>query len=346
MLLTRMRCRWLCLFLLPWCDTAAATPVESAMGGHLRWGSCRLDRDQRIRDTNDIPWPLLCVRGRANSQLLLKQDAESASVNYNSATLYGGLHVWKFISVHGEGIIERAHELTSANTEHPTSIRTKSAFVQLGNPALHQLQITAGKLDVPFGVNFRPLPEVFDEWIKNRSYWDGPDYVTMISWDNQRELLFSAGWASSDIPRAGEPTKRATMARIAYDISPLEGTRLVLSGYGALEGERRIGVAIVSIAPSGEGGVFEWVRSRATPARDQQPEPQLFRLTYRGAMQRRTRWLFEYEDSAREYRLVTLGHDFDLPEHVMFRTAVSHHDAIPDHGDTFWFMTMGLQLQL
>lgn len=323
-----------------------ADASESALGGHLLWGSCSLDEVKGVRDGADAPWPLLCLKADASSNVLLKQDADSSNIVFNRASLYGGLHLWRLISVHAEGEMERTIDLKYSDVTYPTNLYTSSAFVQLGNQALHHVQLRAGKMDLPFGVDFSPLPKVFDEWLKNDAYWSGPDYVTMFTWDNQREILFNVGWASSEIPEKDKPSERAVVARFAYDISAMDGTRLVVSGYGSHSGERRIGAAIVSIAASGEGGVFEWVRVRPQTARTDEPEPQIFRLGYQGPFYRKTRWLFEYEDSAREYRLVTLGHDFRLYDMAMFRMAAAYNGAIPKDGDRYWLVTMGLRLQI
>lgn len=324
-----------------------AVPKESTLDGHLRWGSCRLDQER------DIPWPILCVRSRAVGQLVFKQDASSENIGFGQARLYGGLHLWSYISAHGEVIAEKSTNLTNADAQNPENQYLKSGFVQLGNVALQQILLAAGKMEVPFGVNFRPLQEVYEVWLKDTSYWEGPAYNAILTWDNQRELTLTVSWASSELPEDLRRNKdqvvttirRAAAARASYDISALEGTRIVVSGYGDNDGERRMGAALVSITPAGEGGVFEWVR-RLAPDQQDGVVDQLFRLGYAGGFYRRTRWLFEYEDAAHDYRLVTLGHDFLLPEYFMFRTAVSYRGAAVDDGDSYWFLSSGLQVQL
>jgi len=323
--------------------------AQSALYGYLLWGECELAEDPEAHD----PWPFICIRPKASTQVFIREDNGAENLLLNYASLYTSIHLLEYVSLHGEWERSRlmlmdAHEGQDAVDDERKPV---SAFLQLGNNALHRFRLSVGKLHIPFGVDHQPHMEIFNRTVKSRRYWRTPRWGLRLTFDTQVSSQYEVGIATSKTPGQGSdqdeeiPENRAVSARMMFDIGALEGFRFVISGYGESEGERRLGVGFVTISRRGDGAALEWVRIRETPDGRDQPFDQLFRLSYATAFYSATRWVLEYEDERFGYRLGTIGADFAMPYYALLRLAISYHDTFAEKDD-FWIFTSGFQLAL
>jgi hypothetical protein len=324
---------------------------QSTLDGHLLWGNCILKNDPGDRQNNT--WPALCVKPRVSSQVYLRQDVGDKNQLLNYARVYAGFHLLEYASLHGDWSAERIF------TKDPLTNKTifidrkqpNEFFLQLGNVAVNRYRASIGNFRIPFGINHRPLMEVIDEILKDDKYWNSPRWAARMTYDTLISSQYDVSFSTTKNPvlKTKNETEaddvRAVSARMMFDIAAIEGFRFVFSGYGDTVGERRGGAGFVTTTAKGDTTAFEWIRLLIQPARDSAYD-QLFRLSYSGAFRADTRWVAEYEDEMRSYRLLTVGCDFNLPDYGLFRVAFSYRGKAQKSDRGFLVITSGMQLSL
>src|SRR5205823_715884 len=116
-------------------------------------------------------------------------------------------------------------------------------------------RFTAGLSRLPFGIDTSPAPQLYQR-LENRNFWSSPEGTAYMTFDDLRSLKVEVGVASNDWRRRRidfgardlgfERLDRAGSLRASYDISALEGTRILGSLYGAKNGERRYGAGLIN----------------------------------------------------------------------------------------------------
>lgn len=339
----------------------ALAKTHRAMGGHVLSGDCQLSQDPMAERTR--VWPALCVNLDAGSEISLRQDKADLNVGLNYARIYSGIHVSHFLSIHGEGLRRRLYYLQSDGSAIIKDEKiTEGLFIQAGNRALTRFSFAFGRLEMPFGTDHRPQMQIFDVTIRNESYWNYPDYVANLTFDNQVDSRIEIGYGSNDSGFAGEAKQRnersenkstkrkkefreALSVRTSYDLSALEGTRLAFSLYEERERPRRFGVSISNRGSNDRKSAFEWIRV-GTIHKPDRDFSQLFRLTHATGFRAGNRTIFEFELDHRHYRIVTLGFDRKIIDEVILRSALTYvwQDDVEDEDRLL--ISLGLQARL
>lgn len=323
-------------------------PPESALDGQLLWGECKLPIDPAESEKSE--WPKLCVKTKATTQILMRQDTGQENKGLNLFSFYSGFHLHKHVSFHSEWVRKRFFHIGRKQNAVKDDKYPRNVFVQFGNVALSKARLSLGQLDLPFGIDYRPLMEIYYEAIKSHRYWKSPRWAAKLSLDSlvsaQYELGYGSERLSADRNDPDQDSNEAVSFRGMFDISAFEGLRFVVSGYGDVSGQRRVGGGLVNVNRKGDTTVFEWVRLLYSPDNKREPYSQLFRLSYRAHFRSGTRWLGEYEDERNEYRMGTLAHDFFLPDYGLFRLGLSYNQGVGEDNDSFWFVTSAVQIAL
>lgn len=326
-------------------------PLQSALDGRLHWGSCTLQLD----GAEEIPesvWPAVCVKPKVSVQGAFRDDTGTKNLAMLQSRIYYGVHIHRLFSIHGEHVAQRIFALGAEENRATNGAKTEDLFFQVGNVAQDKWRFAGGMLDMPFGLDFRPLIDIYDEMIKTRKFWRFPRYGANLTFDSQVSSQYEVGYATDMIndetafERQGEKsTNEALAVRTMFDVAALDGFRFVFSGYGDRQGERRMGVGLVNIARRGDESVFEYVHLRPQPSRDGQFD-QLFRFGFRSAYRGGMRWIFEYESDRLDYRMGTVGCDLTLPDYGTFSFATSYHKGWFKDQDDFLVVASSFQLAL
>jgi len=226
----------------------------------LYWGACSFASDPADTSKNAKAYPVVCLKPKISSSILIREDRdEKYTLHYSD--IYAGVHLHRYLSAHGEWQKFRVSNLeNSVHDETYTDYSiTKKAFVQLGNNAVSKVRLAAGKMPMPFGLNYQVLPEIFNQVIKKDHYWDAPEWVGKLTIDNLVSSQYDVAYAIDKKNKDGEGSKtedgdvlRAVSARMMFDIGALAGFRVILSGYGEKQGQRRMGVGFFTISENGD----------------------------------------------------------------------------------------------
>ena len=334
-------------------DSKKHAPPTNAFGGHLSWGSCALEKDPKNEKSYLKVWPILCLRPKVSSQFAIREDDGEKNTALNYTSLYSGLHLHQYVSMHGEWIRKRFFQIgDTSDQKHRDIVYTKNAFVQIGNVGLHRVRTSVGKVDHTFGVNHQALPEIYNSILKEKKYWRGPKWGGRVTYDSLVSAQYDMTYTSNKFPgkQADEdkdkPTNEALSFRSMYDIAALDGFRFVFSGYGETAGMRRIGAGFITVSQKNDTTVFEWIRERSEPDGEKEPFDQFFRLSHTGGYRHGNRWVAEYESDRFGYRLGTVGMDLRLPDYGTLRVAVSYHDAALNKTNDYLLIVTAVQLSL
>src|SRR5690606_28059304 len=120
---------------------------------------------------------------------------ENKALNY--AQIYTGVHLHEYFSLHGDWVRKRFINLGYQKDQVEDDAYPRSAFAQIGNVALNRFRLTAGKVSIPFGIDFRPLLEIYNEALKTRSYWATPHWGTFLTYDTLVSSQFQIGYATN-----------------------------------------------------------------------------------------------------------------------------------------------------
>lgn len=328
----------------------AATLPAAASAETQPWlmlGDCTLVRDPASSEARGDHSFLVCLRGKAGAESTTISGApqENYWVRHASGTL--GVHVTRYVALLAKGRLRDVIPLGQKEIIANETRATDYAVVQLGNPALHRVWVSAGRQRLPFGLDLSHAIESYKSF-ETRAFWASPEQTATLSLDDLRFVRFDFGYGSNEIVKTEERMHavHAASARLMFDLSALDGSRLVASGYGENRGARRFGLGFVTVSRKGDETSFEFVRQLETPDGRTAPFRQLLRLAYLGSWRNESRWVVQVDDERQRVRMGLLGYDVRLFRHGVFRFAVSHYKS--EAGDDYrrWLVTSGLEAQL
>ncbi len=339
------------IFLLISCGAIAkisiAAPGSKATSQErLLWGPCQLTKDPDV--DSETTWPKLCFRGHISQQALLRSNHHELNREFQYGEGYFGLHLNSLFSVHGR-FNARRFSMPKSKIEE----ETESLFLQVGNVALSRFRFSIGRLRLPFGLDLRPLPEIYDAIYKNRDYWRSVPYGARIGWEDLRNIQFDIGAATDkktfDSFQGEEKPKDPRMqwsARIMIDIAALGGTRFIFSAMDDNPNERRVGGAIMTRDISGGMSAFEWTRRYFRPKPDDRAFDQILRFQYVGDRENVFNWVFEYEDEFKSKWLATIGYEHRLTDYGRLRLNATYVKPRTEADVPHWLGVAGVQASL
>ncbi len=322
------------------------------------WGKCRLEA--KVEFDNSYPrvegstWPVVCLKARIASQAAFRDDIGTENLAMNYSELYHGVHLARVVSIHGKYIHRRLFLLNQDNEDHVRDQKfTDQLFLQLGHVDMTKYTLAIGDVEVPFGINHKPLTEVFDHMIKNTRYWRGPRWGAILNYNTLVSSQFEIGYLTDRLDSQtvdkrndnDDHIDEAVSLRMMFDMGALEGVRFVISGYGSNKGERRLGAGFFLITENGDDVSFEWVRLLHEPDRTSGFD-QVFRVGYVSPMRAGVRGVAEYESEAFSYRMGTVGFDFVLPDYGMLRMSASYNRGWFKHQPNYMVIASAVQLSI
>ena len=347
-----------------WLGAAVAVFLSTPLfgvGPAFHIGDCHLERDP-LAHRNEILWLQTCLQAKVGAEYVyvFSEPEQAQWVGHGDG--YLGLHIVPWLSLHGRGRWRDTRPLGDEVVEN-TNHRTDYALLRVGNPVLHKFVINAGRFRAPYGLDMTVSPESTQQY-EDRRFWEfPPDGVAMI-WDNLRDLRLEVGYASNEFSRVvvdpddppeyddngqlvtTEEFNSVVAARLSYDVPALDGSRMIFSGAGSQQNERRFGFAFITQGAKEDFTFFEFNRISRTV--DDSPFRQLLRLGYRSAWRHDGRWIVQIDDERFRFRIGTLGHELRFFEHftaaVSFRLIRPREDSplLPADRDDQWAIITGL----
>lgn len=347
------------LVLTLWSVSARAdTSIEQP---HVMLGRCELRLDPATAAGKEELGFLVCIKGAVGVEVTSVSGTPDENSWMKYAHLAGGLFVTEWVSLQARGRFRDREPLGDLVTED-RDLETEYVVVQVGNPALHPVRLTAGRIRLPFGIDRTGATEQYQAF-ENRTFWDSPPHGGYVTIDNLRATTLEIGAAtnalvdrkdpeksSATVDAAGEiveePLVQAASVRIMTDFAALDGSRVLLSGYGESSGVRRMGAGFLTVSAKDDITLFEFVRRMATPDGSSGNFDQLLRIGYTGTWRDDTRWVVQFDDERHRFRRGMLGHDARVYDHFTLRLAVSYHKSETGDGQRRWYVTSGLEARL
>jgi hypothetical protein len=317
----------------------------------VQLGTCALADDPQSAPAGFVA----CVRANAGAEVVNVSGALRENFWVRHGAAYLGTHFGEWLSLHIRG---EARDVVpyADGAEERLDRHLDYGVVQIGNPSLHKLWLTAGRQRLPFGIDQSGAVESY-RMRENRRLWSSPEHGVALSLDDQRRLRLDLGYGNDVLSGARrkliaehvDPLPQEThafSARLMLDLSALDGSRLVLSGYGENLGERRMGAGFLTTSRKGDLTQFEFVRLLTTPDGNEAPFEQLLRAGYLGAWRDDARWIVQVDDQRLLERSGLLGVDFRLFDVVTLRLAGAYVKREAGIRHRRWYVTSGLEAQL
>jgi hypothetical protein len=338
-------------------------PLLAEDGQMFFFGACQLPKDPGADPSVWDLWFKVCVKARAGAEITFISGNPEENYWVRYGTAYGAVHLNSWMSFHVQvaatDFLPLAEEAKERQDRH-----RDFAILRLGNPVVHHFRLTAGRMELPFGVNTSSVTESY-KISENKEFWNSPDYATVATIDTQTALQLDIGYArnklnpENDVKNPEEllpqevdgnekdkQLNQAVSLRMMYDTAALDGSRFVISGYGESEGIRRLGFGFIVVSAKADKTNAEIIRRMATPKGFAAPSEQLIRVGYTGAWRGQTRWAVQFDDESHRHRMGTIGHDLLFYNHMIMRFAVSHSKSESGDGIRRWYLTTGLEAKL
>lgn len=326
----------------------SGSPARGEPQPSLLFGDCVLANDPGTAAGKEALPPFVgCVRGKLGAEI----TTVSGAPEENSWARYGTLNTSAFFSewvaLHGQF---RGRQVLPLGDDSVPFVeqRADNATVQIGNPALHPAWVNIGRMRLPFGLDLSEAPERYRLY-EDRRFWRSPEQGVAVSFDNVENFHIDLGYAADRKQKDAEepqPKIQAASFRLMADLSALDGSRIVASGYGENKGVRRVGLGFLTVSRKNDLTQFEFVRFQSTPDGRAEPFRQLLRLGYVGSWRANSRWVAQFDDQRLDFRAGTLGTDLLLFGHAIFRFAGSYRKFEDGTKRQRWTVTSGLEARL
>ncbi len=289
-----------------------------------------------------------CQQGEASVEYLLSSHEKDVG-HYVSAEVYSAAHFFSFASLHyqGEAIaFIPNNRFESVEREGDSNL----VALRLGNSILHKVRLTAGKVQLPFGLDDNRLSASLRR-LERDEFWQSPPYGGYVTLDNlinfQIDLGVSQGKITGDNNfTSDEPDLKAASLRMMYDTSLLLGSRFIASLYGEKEGLRRYGLAILNSHYKAGESHIEWVRFLQTPDGQVGEFSQMIRFSYLSPIQREGQWGAHYEFVRFYHRMGSLSFEQFLAEFLSAKLTISYQKSETSSFKSRWLGTLGLNFEL
>ncbi len=320
--------------------------IEGRGASWIHFGDCQLEVDPAaVGFANGVN---VCASAKMSLEaaFALGEPREHVWVQAGRGRLSAHWRDWLSLVVKGQ-----ARKVDLFDPEAPAPVIEKwsdTLAVQVGNPASTPLRFVAGRLRLPTGIDDSWSMEIFQS-MESRSTRLSPPIGAVLTLDNLVSSSLDVGYAQvmddsdSDYSMTG---KSAWSARLMHDIAPLDGTRLIATGYSGNAGQRRFGLAVYNANPKGDETQFEWLRHLSTPDGREDDFSQIIRLGWRSAWRSNNRVIFQYDDERFIHRLGVAGFDFKFQEWALIRMSLAYRKSEIESQKSRWFIASGIEVRL
>lgn len=309
----------------------------------LYHGLCETSEDPAVTAPSLIN---VCVKASAGSWLIQKSKNEN---NVQPDALHRaagsiGLYVSPWIAFYASG---HANVFISRNTQNTTNrdVARDSWLVQVGNNALSRHRVHLGRGRPTYRIDHQQRKEIEYAW--GLDSFESPivDYASYV-YDNQMDWTFQGAYGQLVENKYSGKQRLFAAARLMHDIAALEGTRIVLGGFGDGLIRRTASLGMININGKGDETSIEVTRSFSYYPYDPKEFKQNIRISYLSHEQDKTRLKFQYDDSFRKIRLAGFGAVYSIREYANFEvhTGYAKHEDNKSLSHVFMVLHAGAYL--
>ncbi len=298
----------------------------------------------------------ICSHAKAQIEAASVSKGKTKVIRRAAASGSMGVHVASYLSGHLSGESERLIFSSSSNGKSSHVIdrsKVDTLALQVGNPVLHKTRLLYGRMRIPFGLQDQELAPIFSIF-DNRKLWGTFDRGFVFAIDDLRNRTIEIGFGKMLLKRdeevhsfsaMPESASEAIALRLNYDVSSLEGTRLIGSVYGMRAGERRFGFALLNLKSNGESTSFEFVRRLSSPDGKSHPFEQALRLSIVSQWRSGRRMTAGVEDERFRFRRGLIAAERQIPtlsKDTYWRLGVVYHKAEDQTTQRGWWAILGV----
>ena len=315
---------------------------------HFYFGDCTLPVDPLDYGLSNL-WLMSCVQATAGSEGAFRLGESEDGVLVNHAEGYYGLHLNYAFSVHAK-VEFRERRYFDRDDSIEAERYVEYFLLRLGNPIVDRFRLQVGAMDPAFGVGKSVTPTFFEE-IEPEFYWEGPTHGVQMSFDNLVNTQLDISVHNNELeleeqePEDRDSFEQLVAARLAYDISALTGSRLVVSAAGNNGLEKRSGVAFVTTNENGDLVAAEVARISQEVRWNLNLGQQIIRFLFAGGFRDGSRWTFQLDDQAGIRRLGTLTYDTRFWGHFLFRGSLAYEHSLVEDA-RIWHLVTSLNITL
>ncbi|SME89013.1 hypothetical protein [Pseudobacteriovorax antillogorgiicola] len=327
--------------------------LTTGVSARIYTGTCQLAQEPIPKNYSQI-WPNICIRNHLGVHYLNGahlnmedhrfEDEEAESLFFGRS--YLGLNFWHSVTMHFQGLAKSRQDLEHSDSPNFDQKITEYAFLQLGNPTLSPIQASVGKIDLPFGLNDRPLETLMDH--VKRNYWPRRKWGLQLSKKNNNQTRYEIGVSLKDVEGWQDTLEQGELdqasARASIDLAALEGTKLIAS---FLTDADRLDHYSMAILNRSQGAFIslEWVR-QLLPEGSNYWFHQLFRLNYLSKRAKFSQWLIQFEDDRKNAWLLTGQWRLFPTSFSTLMLTVSHRRSFQAGEKSKWFAFFGTEVNL
>ncbi len=318
-------------------------PCEAAIKDWLKTPPCTLAKDPAAV----FPLFSLCLEGSAGEWMEQRSRVEDNVQPPVLLSTKGAATIvftsWISFRASGYALF---HQSRVSSGKPKKEARSENLIVQIGNMATHRHRVFVGRTRIPFGINF----DANVDWLNpgaSDPFFGEPLRLVGYTYDNLKDLTFSVAAGTADnIDADAKRRKSASGARIMYDLSALEGTRLVAS-FATDELEHRRGnVGAVNVNGKGDITAFEVIRTWSNYPYDPQDFNQLIRLSWIGLTSEPVVPHVQYEDQLDFRRIGTVGAKFNAKENIAMSLYTGYSKDETGAKRSYWLGVAGVEVHL
>jgi hypothetical protein len=316
------------------------TMGSSAHGKVLYHGTCALKTDPKIVSQGLVSLCLNAEAGAITGQKSVVDERDSQP----PIALYGkgeaSLFLTPFLSLHALGHTETLLNRIDRQTLSRES-RRDALVVQIGNNALSRHRLSSGRGRPATSIDHQQRSNM--EFIWNLEKFETPP-VNFVSYtyDNQLDWTVQMTYGRLLETEATEAQKTFGAGRIMYDIAALEGTRIVLGGFGDGRLRRSVHIGMLNVNGRGDETAIEIIRQFGLYPYDPKEFRQQIRLSYLSREQSQSRLKFQYDDVFRRVRIGGIGGIYYLLRYMELESHIGFAKREDNAKFSHWFITMRL----
>jgi hypothetical protein len=317
----------------------------------FHYGKCELTEltevtVDRISSNFDI-----CLVGRVGGQFSYVSGNSQENFVTSYADGLSSLHFTEYLSLFAEGQSQRRFTFDDKQTKEFESSSEMLAF-RFGNPTLLGYSLLVGKFTAPFGIGLDDGSQSY-RYFADDFHWSTYQHGTWLTWDDLKNVFFDVSVVSQTVPKRKENSEELKesgdwggSARLGYDFSAIEGSRLVGSLYAQKNGLRRTGIGFINVNSRGDTNWVEFVRTRSSPDGKQTPFRQVLRFGYQSSWRNSSRWSVNIEEDRGLHRLGEFAHHIAFFKHAEFNLGVLLRRTLASPYRDSWHATSGIEVFL
>lgn len=309
----------------------------------LYHGNCVLKNDPATASQSPVN---ICADARAGTWITGKSKApnlkQPPTLDHAEGELSLFLTPW--VSIYG-----RAHSdvYISRDTRKTVDREQKRdmLFLQFGNNALSRHRIGGGRGKPVYHIDHNQRRQLDFVW--GLESFDPPDVdFVNYTYDNQLDWTVQGSYGKLKDLNLNDRQRAFGAARAMYDIAAVEGTRIVVGGFGDGLLRRTLSTGMLNVNGKGDETALEITRAFGLYPYDPNEFRQLIRLSYFSHEQDLVRYKVQYDDYFRHIRLGGLGVVYYPLKYTELELQIGYakHEDTPSLSHWFAYFHAGVHL--